>query len=163
AAEEPEATAEKEKPSIDDLLLDDSKPAAAGPAAGEPAKAKEPAKSRDIDSLMNGAVPVKGGAAAAPAPATDSSMAEAPSRDDVLTAMRAVKAGVEACAEGQTLTDPVATVALTVIGATGRVQSVRVTGNPGAVGTCIARAVRAATFPKFSKVQTTINFPFKLK
>ena len=93
----------------------------------------------------------------------DSSLPETPGRDEVLAAMRAVTADVKACAEGQTLADPVATVALTVIGATGRVQSVRVTGNPGAVGTCVARAVRAATFPKFSKVQTTINFPFKLK
>jgi predicted Zn finger-like uncharacterized protein len=161
-AEEPEPLAEKEKPSIDDLLLDDAKPAAV--AAAEPAKAKPaPSGPRDIDSLMNGAVPVKGAAAGAAAPAGDSSLPETPSRDDVFSAMRAVTADVKSCAEGQTLTDNVATVALTVIGATGRVQSVRVTGNPGVVGTCIARAVRAATFPKFSKVQQTINFPFKLQ
>jgi predicted Zn finger-like uncharacterized protein len=163
AAAEPEPAAEKEKPSIDDLLLDDSKPAAAAaaPAAAEPAKPKAAAGPRDIDSLMNGAVPTK--QAAAGAPPGDSSLPELPSRDDVKATMGAVADDVKACAEGQTLADPVATVALTVIGATGRVQSVRVTGNPGPVGTCIARAVRAAAFPKFSKVQQTINFPFKLK
>ena len=160
------APAEKEKASIDDLLLDDakgSKPEAV--AAPEPAKPKAPSSPRDLDSLMNGAVPAKGGAAAAApaAAAGDGSLPETPSRDDVQSAMKSVSADVKACAEGQTLTDPTATVALTVIGATGRVQSVRVTGNQGAVGTCIARAVRGASFPKFSKVQLVINYPFKLK
>ena len=151
------AAAEKEKPSIDDLLLDGPKPTAV-----EPAKAKEPPKSRSIDDLLDGATEKKEKAAAAAA-AADSSLPETPSRDDVLAAMRGVTADVKACAEGQTLTESTATVAITVIGATGRVQSVRVTGNQGAVGTCIARAVRGASFPKFAKSQQTINFPFKLK
>ena len=151
------AAAEKEKPSVDDLLLDGPKPTAV-----EPAKAKEPPKSRSIDDLLDGATEKKEKAAAAAA-AADSSLPETPSRDDVLAAMRGVTADVKACAEGQTLTESTATVAITVIGATGRVQSVRVTGNQGAVGTCIARAVRGASFPKFAKSQQTINFPFKLK
>jgi hypothetical protein len=157
-ADEPAAAAEKEKPSIDDLLLEDAKPAK---AVAEPAKAKEPAKSRSIDDLLDGATDKKPAAAAAPA--ADSSLPETPSRDDVKSAMSAVASEVKACAEGQALTESTATVALTISGATGRVQSVRVTGNQGAVGTCIARAVRAASFPKFSKPSMTINFPFKLK
>jgi predicted Zn finger-like uncharacterized protein len=154
-----EPAAEKEKPSIDDLLLDDK--VAAKPAAPEPAKAKDSGKSRSIDELLDVAVEKKDKVAAAPA--ADSSLPELPSRDDVLGTMHAITPDVKACADGQNLTEATTTVAITVTGTTGHVQSVRVTGNQGAVGTCIAKVVRGATFPKFSKPSTTINYPFKLK
>jgi hypothetical protein len=50
-----------------------------------------------------------------------------------------------------------------VSGSTGRVSGVRVTGIQGSVGSCIAKAVRGASFPKFAKSQLTIDFPFRLK
>jgi predicted Zn finger-like uncharacterized protein len=164
AADSPKA-AKKEAPSIDELLLDDKKPAAKadGPAAlaatDAPAKPKDSGKGRSIDELLDDAVPVKKGAAEA----ASAALPEAPSRDQVLAAMHGVESAVLACAEGQTLDAPAATVAIGVTGSTGRVSSVRVNGVGGTVGSCIARAVRDASFPKFAKAQFSINFPFKLK
>jgi predicted Zn finger-like uncharacterized protein len=159
-------------PSIDDLLLD-KKPeptkatkgddAIAGPA---PAKTKEPSRGRSIDELLEEAVPAKEAAAAkkvAAAEAAGEALPETPSRDQVLAAMRAIDGEVQACAQGQALESPTANVLLTVAGSNGRVSSARVTGVVGAVGSCIANAVRNANFPKFAKAQFTLNFPFKLK
>ena len=56
------------------------------------------------------------------------------------------------------------TVAVTVSGATGRVTDVSVGGDLAAtpVGTCIARAVRGATFPQFRRATFTVNYPFRI-
>ena len=83
--------------------------------------------------------------------------------DEVKSAMKGVEGEVKACAEGQTLESPTATVAVTVTGSTGKVTGVRVTGVQGPVGSCVARAVRGASFPKFAKPSFSINFPFRLK
>jgi predicted Zn finger-like uncharacterized protein len=158
-------------PSIDELL-GDKKPDApkAGKAddavAGTQPKAKEPTKSRSIDDLLDEAVPTKEAAAAkkaAAAEAAGSALPETPSREQVLSAMRGVDPEVQACAAGQPLETPTASVAFTVAGANGRPSSVRVTGVAGAIGSCIARAVRNASFPKFARAQFSINYPFKLK
>jgi hypothetical protein len=164
-------------PSIDDLLLADAKPepqkaekpaptAESAAASAEPSKAAQPARGkRSIDELLDGAVehpdgPKKPQAAAA---ASGAALPDTPSRQQVSSAMNRVAAEVKACAEGQTVEASTATVAVTVAGATGNVTSVRVTGIQGSVGSCVARAVRGASFPKFAKEQLTINFPFKLK
>lgn len=81
-----------------------------------------------------------------------------PSRAEVLAAMKRVTPAVNACfgdARG------VAKVALSVRGKSGRVASARVTGQRGDVGSCIARAVRRAKFPKFAKPELDIAYPFK--
>lgn len=172
--EQPPAASAKESgssPSIDDLLLAEAKPekdklaAAATPteqAAPAPAKPAEPARNRSIDELLASAVDGKG-KPKAEAAAAAVALPESPSRDEVLSAMKSVESDVKACADGQTLESPTATVAIGVSGATGRVTSVRVTGIQGTVGSCIARAVRGASFPKFAKSQFSINFPFRLK
>ncbi len=160
-------------PSIDDLL-GDKKPAAKAEPTKSPApdpladdtplpKPKEPARSRSIDELLDDAVPGKNGAAAPEAAAASAALPEAPTRDQVLAAMHGVEPAVQACAEGQTLEASSATVSITVIGFTGKVSSVRVNGVGGSVGSCIARAVRGAGFPKFAKANFSINFPFKLQ
>ena len=100
--------------------------------------------------------------AAAPA-AGASNLPESPGRDEVKSAMQGMESDVKACAAGQELESPTATVAVTISGSSGRVQSVRVTGNQGVVGSCIARVVRGAKFSPFSKPQFTFNFPYKLK
>ena len=154
AAPAPEKAA---SPSIDDLLEGKDK---AAPAAAEGKPKPPPVGSRSIDELLAGAVVKKG--AAAPA-AGASNLPESPGRDEVKSAMQGMESDVKACAAGQELESPTATVAVTISGSSGRVQSVRVTGNQGVVGSCIARVVRGAKFSPFSKPQFTFNFPYKLK
>jgi hypothetical protein len=176
AAKAEAAEAEKESEDLDDLLLADKpaskadKPAdkSSSPAgdddpllgAMDAPPAKEPPKNRSLDELLDGAVAAKKGSSAA---SKDSSLPETPTRDQVKAAMKGVEGDVRACGEGETLEASTITVALTVSGSTGRVTGARVNGNPGAAGSCIARAVRGATFPKFQKSEFSINFPFKLK
>ena len=54
--------------------------------------------------------------------------------------------------------------AITVAGATGRVTNATVGGQFAGtpVGSCIARAVRGASFPRFQRATFTINYPFRL-
>jgi len=157
-------------PSIDDLLLADAKPEpkpapAAAPEVALPLKPAAPAGKRSIDDLLDNAVenPGSGKKPQAAAAASSAALPDTPSREQVTSAMKGVAGAVKACAEGQTLETPTATVAVTVAGATGNVSGVRVTGIQGIVGSCVARAVRGANFPKFAKEQLTINYPFKLK
>jgi hypothetical protein len=168
--------AAKEKPaSLDDVMLGDSgkksepkpeaKPAAGTPdddllAGPMPAPKKDTSKPRSIDDLLDDAVPAKGAAKSA---AASEALPETPTRDQVGAAMHDITPDVKACAEGQEVESPTAQVAITVTGATGKVSSVRVTGIQGNVGSCIARAVRNASFPKFAKASLSINYPFKLK
>jgi hypothetical protein len=81
---------------------------------------------------------------------------ERPDRAQVIAAMLAVQPAVRACVGTSRDT---ATANLKVLGRTGRVTSVQVTGMPGPVGTCLARAVRQAHFPKFSADSLTISYP----
>lgn len=148
-------------PSVDDILLaDDDKPAAKSAEADKPAP-KAPAADRSIDDLLDIAVTKKGGAAA---PAAAPSLAEAPSRGDVLTSMRRIESEVRACAAGEaTPVTGTANVAITVIGSTGKVTSAEVTGLTGQVGSCIARVARTATFAPFTRDKFSVTFPYRFK
>ncbi|HEX7477577.1 MAG TPA: zinc-ribbon domain-containing protein [Polyangiales bacterium] len=168
-------------PSLDDVMLadkgSDAKPAKAEaahakdePKAETSAKessgeaddllgakpAKQPAKSRSIDELIDGAVEKK----VSPAAAVAEDLPESPSRDETLSAMRGVESAVQACANGQ---EGTANVQIQVAGSTGRVTSANVDGITGPVGSCIARAVRAAKFPRFSKASFAVKFPYRLQ
>lgn len=88
--------------------------------------------------------------------ARSSNLIERPDRAQVIAAMLAVQPAVRACVGTSRDT---ATANLKVLGRTGRVTSVQVTGMPGPVGTCLARAVRQAHFPKFSADSLTISYP----
>jgi predicted Zn finger-like uncharacterized protein len=143
--------------------------------ADKPAKPAAPKGPRSIDDLMNGAdknvaaaaKPAAPTAAATPAAATSSAsdlpsdLPESPSRDETLAAMRGVEAAVRACNTGPEATTGTAEVALTVAGSTGRVTTANVTGITGNVGSCIARAVRNARFPRFSKPTFSIKYPYR--
>jgi predicted Zn finger-like uncharacterized protein len=145
------------------------KPAASEPerpvATSKPepeAKPEKPAKrsgNSSIDDLLNDAIKGGGkpGASAASAPAAN--LPEKPTRDDVLDAMKGVQDAVKACSKGQS---GVAFANVTVIGKTGRVSNVEVTGMTGDVGSCIARSVRKASFPKFKSENFQVKFPFRL-
>jgi predicted Zn finger-like uncharacterized protein len=136
----------------------------------EPIAAKEPAVvkavekpkakggSSSIDDLLEGAI----GSGAKTAPkheAAESNLAEKPTREDVISAMNGVKDAVKACAKGA---GGVAFANVTVLGKTGRVSNVEVTGITGEVGSCVARTVRKANFPKFKADNFQVKFPFRL-
>ena len=91
----------------------------------------------------------------------DSSLPQTPGRDDVIAAMNRVQPAVAACGGGQHGT---ATVAIVVAGTTGRVTNATVSGQFSGtpVGSCIARAVRGATFPRFQRASFTVNYPFRI-
>ncbi|MDP3278223.1 MAG: hypothetical protein Q8Q09_23755 [Deltaproteobacteria bacterium] len=85
---------------------------------------------------------------------------ESPGRSDVLGAMSRVSVPVRACANGQT---GIATVQVT-FASSGRVTTAEV-GPPFAgtpTGSCIARAVRSATVPAFTRATFQVNYPFRL-
>jgi len=78
-------------------------------------------------------------------------------RDQVIAAMRAIAPAVHACFGA---THGMAKVKFSVVGKTGRVVGARVSGQSGSVGSCIARSVHRARFPKFAKRRIEISYPF---
>jgi predicted Zn finger-like uncharacterized protein len=117
----------------------------------------------DIDDLLNAAL---GGMMAAPMEAAmaaggDSSLPDTPPRDGVLSALRSVQGAVSGCGGGQ---HGVANTTITVAGATGRVTNANVTGQFAGtpVGTCVARAVRGARFPRFRRANFQVSFPYRI-
>lgn len=83
-----------------------------------------------------------------------------PSRDDVTSAMRGVTPAVTACGAQQHGT---ALVRITV-DHTGRVSSALVSGDLAGTpaGSCVAQAVRAASFPTFRQSTFVISYPFRI-
>jgi predicted Zn finger-like uncharacterized protein len=101
-----------------------------------------------------------GNSASSTASSAPSNAPETPGRNDVLSAMRGVQGAVRACASGQ---PGPATVSIT-FASSGRVTTANVAppfaGTPA--GSCIARAVRSATVPAFSRPTFNVNYPFAL-
>lgn len=103
------------------------------------------------------------GGASAPAPSTTSASnaPEQPSRQDVISAMNGVRSAVQACGNGQTGT---ASVTVT-FASSGRVTTANVAppfaGTPA--GSCIARAVRAASVPAFTRPTFQVTYPFVIR
>ncbi|MCA9580888.1 MAG: zinc-ribbon domain-containing protein [Myxococcales bacterium] len=130
--------------------------------APAPAPSK-PSRSNDsIDDLLNGAIGTGGTkSSAAKAAAPDPSLPAKPSRNDVLSALRSVEGRVKACGKGE---HGVAKTAVTVSGSTGRVTSAVVSGQFSGtpVGSCVAKAVRTAKFPKFRESSFSVNFPYSI-
>jgi len=75
--------------------------------------------------------------------------------------MKSVSGAVRACGGGQHGT---AKVAITFRGSTGRVQSAEVSGQFSGtpIASCVARAVRRAKVPPFSKDSFNVTYPFQL-
>jgi hypothetical protein len=142
--------------------------------AGKPPAKPAPKSSRSIDDLLEGATdknapprvaPAAATAAAVPAAAAasadeDSDLPDSPSRDEILAAMRGVESAVRSCGEGQPLTGT-AEVQITITGNNGHVTTANVNGITGNVGSCIARAVRNAKFPRFKKPTFSIKYPYR--
>jgi hypothetical protein len=51
------------------------------------------------------------------------------------------------------------TAKMKILGSSGRVTTAQVTGQPGRIGSCVARAVRQAHFPPFAAESLTISYP----
>ena len=93
---------------------------------------------------------------------TASSLPKQPGRDQVKSAMGLVAARVKACAKGESGR---LLVQVKVLGSTGRITSAAVIDDKfkgTSVASCAARAVRQAKFPRFSKEQISIKYPFDL-
>ena len=88
-------------------------------------------------------------------------MPDAPSRSDVIAAMASVRGAVATCAVGR---GGVAQVRVTFSGPSGRVMNAVMEGQFAGTpqGSCIARAVRAASVPRFSQPSVTISYPFQI-
>jgi hypothetical protein len=93
-------------------------------------------------------------------PRSTEGLPETPSRDDVLAALDPVRPKVAQCAPGQ---HGVAEVDITVSD-TGAVTHAVVAGDFAGTpeGSCIARAVRGATFRPFQKPRFRVIYPFSL-
>lgn len=136
-------------------------PVAAVTANPQPARAKQPAvappaqtseRARPAPTPRAKATPRKV-SRAKPKP----KLPEQPSRSAVLAAMRSVTTDARRCLSG----GAIAQAHITFKGETGRVLNATVKGVEPAAASCVARAVRAARLPPFSKPQLEITFPFR--
>jgi predicted Zn finger-like uncharacterized protein len=131
-------------------------------AAAEPPPKKTSSGDKSLDDLLSTALGEKPKAASKPAAAAPSeNLQSTPSREDVLGAMKGITSAVQACGGGQS---GVAMAKVGVTGSTGKVSSVDVSGQfaGSPVGSCVAKEVRKAKFPKFSQSSFSFSYPFKI-
>jgi len=135
-----------------------------------PAAPASSGKKRDaIDDLLDGASPDKGSKKSAPAAEKSSGGggdADLPDQLDkgaIVGGMSKVKGKVAACYD-QFKVPGMANVAVT-IAKSGTVQSASVSGAFAGTptGSCVEKAVKSATFPKFKGAAQSINYPFILR
>jgi predicted Zn finger-like uncharacterized protein len=133
-------------------------------ASATPAPKK---RSNNLDALMDEVV---GGSSPSSKPkrttksssSGSSSLPDAPTRNDVKTALQGVSGAVKSCKK-----DSGGTAAVSVVfsGTTGRVSSAKVSSGPfkgTPVGSCIASAVKRARVPRFKQSSFKVTFPYRL-
>jgi F0F1-type ATP synthase membrane subunit c/vacuolar-type H+-ATPase subunit K len=124
-------------------------------------------KSNNLDALMDEVV---GGSSPSSKPkhtsksssSSSSNLPDAPSRNDVKTALQGVSGGVKACRKDAGGT---ATVNVTFSGKTGRATGAKVASGPfkgTPVGACIESAVKRARVPRFKQSSFKVTFPYRL-
>jgi predicted Zn finger-like uncharacterized protein len=124
-------------------------------------------KSNNLDALMDEVV---GGSSSSSKPkqtsqrsaSSGSNLPDAPSRNDVKTALQGVSGAVKACRKDSGGT---ATVNVTFSGKTGRATGAKVASGPfkgTSVGTCIQNAVKRARVPRFKQSSFKVTFPYRL-
>lgn len=138
---------------------------AAKPVAPTSVSAGASERARASDKTAEKTAAPKLAAAALPAPAeterkADLSLPAQPSREAVQQALLSVRPAVMACAgsvHGQALVE-------VSVGPSGRVRTATVGGAFAGTkeGSCIARAVRTAKFPAFSRDDFRVTFPYQL-
>jgi hypothetical protein len=114
-----------------------------------------------IDSMLDQALSgeKKQAAAAAVAPLT---LAQTPSRDDVVNTMSVLVPAIRGCAQGQSGLAPMSIVVLS----DGRVESAALGSGPfqgTASGRCMEGVVRRARFPHFKQANFRVQFPFAVQ
>jgi predicted Zn finger-like uncharacterized protein len=139
-------------------------PTSTADAAPEPAPKKRNGNNLDalMDEVVGGSSPSKPTQTATPSSSSDSSLPDAPGRDDVKTALQGVSGAVKACKAD---TGGTATVDVTFSGKTGRVSNAKVTSSPfkgTPVGACIESAVKRARVPRFKQSSFKVTFPYRL-
>jgi hypothetical protein len=87
---------------------------------------------------------------------------DAPDRADILDAFRSAEPDVHACAGSSV---GVTTVSVTVAGATGRVESARITDRFGGtpIGDCISAAIKRVPFPRSRRPRFLVTYPYWLR
>jgi hypothetical protein len=140
-----------------------SEPVAAAEPTPPPKKSAASSGDKSLDDLLDTALggKPKPAAKAAPATAPSDNLPATPSRDDVLSAMKGIAPDVASCGKGES---GVAMAKVGVTGASGKVSSVDVSGSfaGSPVGSCVAKEVRKAKFPKFSQSTFSFSYPFKI-
>ncbi|MBK8169330.1 MAG: hypothetical protein IPK60_03175 [Sandaracinaceae bacterium] len=112
-----------------------------------------------LESLMASNARTAGRAAPARAAAAHgSSLPEAPSADNVRSAMNAVRSAAHSCGGAQHGT---ASALVGVSGANGHVSSVSVVGASSSVRSCLERAVRRAHFARFQRPTFSFRYPLQ--
>ncbi len=126
---------------------------ASAPVSSKP---KQSAEDRSIADLLDSAAASKGSASS-----STSNLPQTPSKSQVRSALSSVRGAVKQCGGGES---GVVNTSITVAGSTGRVSNVSVSGKYAgtSVGSCVARAVKRAKFPKFKQSSLKIGFPFSL-
>ncbi len=99
--------------------------------------------------------------AASASAGASSGLPETPPQADVRSALQGQQSAVAACGGGQ---HGVATVTITFSGSSGRVTNAVVAGQFAGtpVGSCIARAVRSASVPRFSRPTLSVGYPYRI-
>ena len=124
-------------------------------------------KSNNLDALMDEVVggsssPSKPRQTSSSSSASSSNLPDAPSRDDVKTALQGVSGAVKGCRQDA---GGLATVDVTFSGKTGRATGARVASGPfkgTPVGACIQNAVKRARVPRFKQSSFKVTFPYRL-
>ena len=135
-------------------------------AAPKPEPTPKKRSSNNLDALMDevvgGSSPSKPKQTTRSSSSSGSSLPDAPTRNDVKTALQGVSGGVKACKK-----DAGGTAAVNVVfsGKTGRASSAKVTSGPfkgTPVGSCIESAVKRARVPRFKQSSFKVTFPYRL-
>jgi predicted Zn finger-like uncharacterized protein len=136
-------------------------PTKAAPSSSPPRR-----KSNNLDALMDEVVGGKPSSqpkqARTASSSSSSSLPDAPSRNDVKTALQGVSGAVKACRKDAGGT---ATVNVTFTGKTGRATGAKVASGPfkgTPVGSCIESAVKRARVPRFKQSSFKVTFPYRL-
>lgn len=149
---------------------DDPSPSTSAPAPAPTKTSPKKGGADDLDALLAGATGGRstgggnvggGGEKAAPDPSEN--LPERLSNSDIRTGMSSVRPRVQACNAQYRVPG---TVNLNItIARTGKIQSAVVTqkfaGTP--TGSCVEKAVKGASFPKFSGPPMTIDYPFVMQ
>jgi predicted Zn finger-like uncharacterized protein len=165
--EEPEATKAPERAAPRTRSSSSSAQRRQRTASASRQEAPPKRKSNNLDALMDEVVggsssPSKPQPTRSTSSSSGSSLPDAPSRNDVKTALQGVSGAVKSCRAD---TGGTATVDVTFSGKTGRATGAKVASGPfkgTPVGSCIESAVKRARVPRFKQSSFKVTFPYRL-